>query len=157
MKYFGLLLFSVLLTAAWCTATENQATDEQMIRRTLLAFSDARNAFDAQAIADLFTLDGELTSPTGNTYKGRPAIQKFFATVFQSPEMKTSRSTRTVRRLRFLRPDVAVAEVIGELSTRVGTIRVLEVCLMAKQNKRWLIASIYHMHLVENRSTAGRS
>ena len=92
MKCLRLLLFGVLLASAWCSGAENQSSHEQTIRRTLLAFSDARNAFDAQAIANLFTLDGEFTSPNGKTYQGRAAIQKFFARVFQSAEMKTSRS-----------------------------------------------------------------
>ena len=131
---------------------ENRPADEQAIRRTLSAFSDARNAFDSQTIAHLFAPDGEFTTPIGTTYQGRPAIQKFFATLFQSPEMKTSRRTRTVRRLRFLGPDFTIAEVTTELSTGAGTIRILEVCIMTRLSDDWLITSIYHMHLIEDHS-----
>ena len=138
-------------------AFENRTTDEQAIRRSLLAFEAARNALDAKAVAGLFTPDGEFTMPIGTTYQGRPAIEKFFAALFQSPEMKTSRATRTVQRLRFLGPDVAIADVTGQQSTRVETIRVLEVSVMVRQSENWLIASVYHMHLVQGHSNVGQT
>ena len=129
--------------------------DEGAIRKTITAFNNARNAFDAKAIADLFDLDGTFTTPVGTSYLGRQAIQQFFASAFASPEMRSSPSTRAIQRIRFLRPDVALVDVREELGTASTAVRVLEITILIKRSGDWRIASIYHTHLIEPSGTQG--
>jgi len=127
--------------------------DERAIRQLILAFNNARHALDAQAIAGLFTRDGEFTTPLGTGYRGRRAIQQFFTTAFADPEMRSSGSTREVKRIRFVRSDVALVEVSEELNTVSGVIRVLEIIILTKADRAWLIASLYHTHLITSTSS----
>ena len=149
MKCFHLFLLMATSLWGWGADIKGRAADEEAIRQTLLAFDHARDALDAKRIADLFTPDGQFTTPIGTSYSGRAAIQGFFAKAFQSPEMKASRWTRTIRGIRFQGPDVAISDVVGELNTSGKFFRILQINLVTKRGKTWLISSMYHMHLIE--------
>jgi uncharacterized protein (TIGR02246 family) len=149
MKCFLLFLLTTFLVSGRAGEIKGRVADEQAIRQTLLTFNKARDALDARGIANLFTPDGQFTTPIGISYSGRAAIQSFFAEAFQSPEMKANRYTRTVRGIRFQGPDVAIADVVGELRASGRFLRILEINLMTRRGETWLISSMYHMHLIE--------
>lgn len=88
--------------------------DENSIREIIASSNDARNASDFQRFAALFTEDAELIDARGSARKGRANIQQRFES--NSELLKGSHATRTVVTVQFIRPDVAVATVKGEMT-----------------------------------------
>jgi len=72
--------------------------------------ASAWNAGDAQGFARSFQSTGTFTNVNGTTFKGRDAFEQRHREIFAGP-LKGSRTTMTIREMRFLRPDVAVANV----------------------------------------------
>lgn len=63
--------------------------DEAAIRTAIESYVKAFNAADAKALANHFTTDGELVTPTGNTMRGRSELESGFASYFkESPQAK---------------------------------------------------------------------
>ena len=59
------------------------AAAESEIRATAVAFVQAFNRGDAQAVAALWTADGSAADDSGTIYKGRPAIEAQYAELFK--------------------------------------------------------------------------
>ena len=117
------------------------AGDEKAIRQVVDAFANAYNAHDAKAIAALFIKDGTLIDDTNHVTKGRKAIEKVFADIFE--EYPKSRIENAIESIHF--EDAAKAIEKGkttithdkDVPVEKNRYRVVHV----KQNGKWLIAS----------------
>jgi uncharacterized protein (TIGR02246 family) len=93
--------------------------DEQTARRAIEGIAgklvDAWNRHDAQAFAATFAEDADFTNVFGMTAKGRKGVEDFHTPVFATM-FKDSRLTVTEMRIRFLRPDVAAADFVWQMS-----------------------------------------
>ncbi len=84
--------------------------DEQAIRNLVAAFVDGWNAGDGYACARPFAEDADFTAITGLRAKGRDVIARGHAEIL-STVYRGTRNSATVNDVRFLRQDVAVADV----------------------------------------------
>jgi uncharacterized protein (TIGR02246 family) len=87
-----------------------QPSDKIAIEGLVQSFIDGWNAADGAACARPFAADADFTAITGLKARGRDAIaighQEILSTLYRG-----SRNSAKVESIRFLRPDVAVADV----------------------------------------------
>ena len=127
------LVASVLVPAA---ARAQSPTDEAAVRSRLAAYAEARNRRDARAEALSYLPDGDFRSSLGPFVSGREAIERQLTV--NDPSYRFG---LTITRLRFLAPQVAIADAEvragagGREATLVGTY------VMMKQGSEWLIAA----------------
>lgn len=91
MRHLVLLLCfsSGFFTTAWAQE-QDQPSDEQQIRSAAKTYQTAFNSRDPETLAQAFTVDAEMSSPSG-PLKGRDAIRSRFEELFQSeavPELQ---------------------------------------------------------------------
>lgn len=88
--------------------------DEKAVRDVVARLVKAYNGGDAEAVASLFTADGELIDETGARVTGHQAIQQDFATIFEAhPKAKISVAIDSIR---FLGPTLAVEEGVSTVT-----------------------------------------
>jgi len=80
------------------------------IRRIADSLADAWNRHDAAAFAGNFAEDADFTNVFGMHARGRSAIEGFHRPVFETI-FKQSRLTIDETRARFIRPDIAAADL----------------------------------------------
>ncbi|HEX7616182.1 MAG TPA: SgcJ/EcaC family oxidoreductase [Thermoanaerobaculia bacterium] len=129
--------------------------EEASIRKVIDAEEDAWNRGDAKAFAARFQEEGSYTDVFGAVSHNRAELEKrqveFFTSLF-----KGSRLALKVRKVRFLRPDVAVVEIDTEVSgfrklppvVYVDAEKVLRTRLqqvMAKTGTDWMIAAFHNV------------
>ena len=132
---------------------EMPGVDEKEVQQFLGELTDAWNRGDASAFGAHYQADGTFTNVNGGFYVGRDEFNLRHEDVFRGVFKETTLSM-TVRKLRFLRPDVAVVDIdVGILGCRarppgvhVGPDGALRTCLLmvlTKDHGNWWIAA-YH-------------
>jgi uncharacterized protein (TIGR02246 family) len=112
------LLVTLNLIAASSLAraqAPNPNKDDEVIRAIVAATTEAFSKHDARAWVQYCTSDAELITVRGETMKGLAQIEKGLAAIFQTRGRNATLKTLDVR-VRFIRPDVALAHVRNELS-----------------------------------------
>lgn len=152
MKRFAAsLLFTLALSAAAHAQTVNSAKDasrdEAAIRAAVQSVEDGWNAHDGKAFAAPFAADADYVVVNGMYIKGREAIEQGHAQLF-STLYKDSRNAATVKGVRFIRPDVAVAHVEWNLEFKVGgetrKARAINTMVFTKEGGKWAIAAFHN-------------
>ena len=129
------------------------AAEEPLIRKAVDAEEDAWNRGDARAFAARFQEEGSLTDVLGAVSRGRAEIERRQSELI-STYFKGSRIALKVRKIRFLKPDVALAEIDTEVSgfhkpppaVYVDTEKVIRTRLlqvMVKSGTDWMVASFH--------------
>ena len=126
------------------------AAEEALIRKAVDTEEDAWNRADAKAFAARFQEEGSLTDVLGAVSRGRAEIERRQSELFTA-YFKGSLLALKVRKIRFLKPDVAIVEIDTEVSgfhkappavfvdaEKVIRTRLLQV--MVKTGSEWLIA-----------------
>jgi len=115
--------------------------DEQAVRDVVARLVKAYNGGDAEAIASLFTAEGEMIDDEGTRVQGRRAIEQDFAAIFQShPKAKIEVAIDTIR---FLGPTLAIEDGTSTVTyepggtSESGRYQVTYV----KQDGKWLTGS----------------
>jgi len=129
------------------------AAEEALIRKVVEAEEDAWNRADAKAFAARFQEEGSLTDVLGAVSRGRAEIERRQSELFTA-YFKGSLLALKVRKIRFLKPDVAIVEIDTEVSRfhkappavfvdaeKVIRTRLLQV--MVKSGSDWTIASFH--------------
>ncbi|HTU25438.1 MAG TPA: SgcJ/EcaC family oxidoreductase, partial [Pirellulales bacterium] len=118
--------------------TTKREDDEKAIRDVVARLVKAYNGGDADAIASLFTIDGEMIDDEGARVQGRQAIAQDFAAIFQEhPKAKIEIAIDTIR---FLGPTLAIEEGTStvtydpDAAAESGRYQVT----YAKQDGKWL-------------------
>jgi len=110
--------------------------DEESVRKMLAKFADARNALDAQGMADAYAEDAEFVSFNGPQIVGRPAIERDLI----GPVTKGGgRMERSLKGIRLMRPDLAVAEGDVHFRTPNSSRDFVEHYVLRKNAGRWQI------------------
>ena len=135
------------------------------MRKVVNGFAEAWNRHDTNARGALFTPDADFVNVTGTHWKGRESIQLNTAFLHGAipadsagvtlPKsaygiFKTSKWTIKQIDVRFLRKDVAVVHVHGELqgdARTKDTRRTLLVMILTKENGEWLVAVVQNTEI----------
>ena len=137
----GLLL--ALYSLAVSQTTANHAKDEAAIRAIIANLNDAWTKGDAKLWGEQFAEDADFTVWTGTYVKGREAITRGHEEIFKTI-YKGTKLGLTVRSIRFLRNDVAVAHAEGSVVKKEEefptTPQVVPVFILTKEKGRWQIA-----------------
>ena len=140
----SLALLAVLATAPAWPQGADRAADETAIRAVIQAFLDTRDKNDAAGLAALLTLDVDQRQTSGNMRSGRDAVVSGSLATQQSTG---GRRTISVDSLRFVGPDVAIADGRYDSVGRAdGTDqRMLTSMVLRREAGAWKIAAIRNM------------
>jgi uncharacterized protein (TIGR02246 family) len=121
-----------------------RAADEAAIRGVIQAFIDTREKNDAAGLAALLTADVDQRQTSGNMRSGRDAVVQGSLSTQQSTG---GTRTITVDSLRFVGPDVAIADGRYDSVGRAdGTDqRMLTSMVLRREGGAWKIAAIRNM------------
>ncbi|CAN5450199.1 SgcJ/EcaC family oxidoreductase [soil metagenome] len=118
--------------------------DEAAIRANVEQMETGWNAHDGKAFAAPFAEDADYVVVNGMHTKGKDAIEKGHTGIFTTI-YKDSRNAATIKSIRFLRKDIAVAHVEWSLEFRVGGEmkrgNAISTMIMIKDNGKWSIAA----------------
>ncbi|MDQ4120165.1 MAG: SgcJ/EcaC family oxidoreductase [Acidobacteriota bacterium] len=154
MKLTGKIFAATLIiicTSAFGFAQEKNAQsgnqDEAAIRQIVKSVEAGWNALDGKVFAAPFSSDADYVVVNGMHIKGRDAIEKGHTGIFTTV-YKESRNAATVKIIRFLRPDVAVAHVEWNLEYKAGgetkKARAMNTMIFTKDNGKWSIAAFHN-------------
>lgn len=131
------------------------ASDETTIRSIVQDEIAAWNEGDAIAYSRHFAKDGTFTNITGQFFKGYDAFLKQHEVIFEG-RFKRTRLQQDIVSLKFVRPDVAVVEVLtsvagvvsaqlaqGTSADAAGRLRTRLLQVVAKQGEEWKVVA-YH-------------
>src|SRR5580704_13657332 len=126
------LLTGFVLTVALAAGSAGQSpsADEESVRTLIKAFADARNAHDGQAVAALYSEEGEWISAAGYFVQGRPALVGLWNGV-------TGQVQRTIQSIDFAAPNIAVVRVGTQYAEPIGRHR--ETFILIKVRGSWSI------------------
>jgi uncharacterized protein (TIGR02246 family) len=127
--------------------------DETEIQQLLGELTDAWNRGDASAFGARYQADGTFTNVNGGFYVGRDEFDLRHDEVFRGVFKGTTLSM-TVRKLRLIRPDVALVDIdVGVFGCHAqppgihagsdGALRTCLLMVLTKDHRRWWIAA-YH-------------
>lgn len=140
---FAILLFAFLI-APWFSQPGPVGNDETAIRAVVAKYVDARERIDPKAVEPLFTEDADQLVSSGEWRKGRAAVVK--GTMASSANTGGKR-TITVESVRFVTPDVAIADGRYELTGLAGgaTRSMWTTIILKRSGKEWRITAIRNM------------
>jgi uncharacterized protein (TIGR02246 family) len=145
-RFFALISIVAVFAAPAAATAQNagRAADEAAIRAVIQAFLDTRDKNDAAGLAALLTADVDQRQTSGNMRSGRDAVVSGSLATQQSTG---GRRTITVDSLRFVGPDVAIADGrYDSLGRADGTDqRMLTSMVLRREGDAWKIAAIRNM------------
>ncbi len=129
------------------------STDEAAIQQLMSELTEAWNRGDADAFGARYRADGTFTNVNGTFHVWRNEFNRRHAEVFAGP-LKGTTLSLAPRLLRFVRPDVAIADVDAGLSgCRIkppsvqaepdGKLHTCLLMVLVKEEGSWWIAA-YH-------------
>ncbi len=129
------------------------SADDTEIQHLLGELTAAWNRGDANAFGARYQADGTFTNVNGGFYVGRDEFDLRHEEVFRGVFKGTTLSM-TIRKLRFLRPDVAIVDIDvgvfgcqarppGILAGPDGALRTCLLMVLVKDHGQWWIAA-YH-------------
>jgi uncharacterized protein (TIGR02246 family) len=133
----------VLLASAGLAAqTPAPATDEAAVRDVVRRYVNARELKDPAAIEALFTADADQHTTSGEWRRGRAQI---VPGTLESSKRNPGTRTITVQAVRFIAPDVAIADGPYEIAGAGGTRRMWATLVLKREAGAWRIAAIRNM------------
>ena len=135
-----ILVMLCLACIASTVAAQGGRADDAAIRAYVASYASAINKRDAAAVAALFATDGDIVALDEPPAAGREAVRKSTVTQLAS-WAATRRITLTVRSIRYLAADVAIAEVAAQFNE--GSVREDRgTNVLVKRNGVWLLAAL---------------
>lgn len=139
-----------MLALAWVVAVPalaqqtSRAADEAAVRAVIQAFLDTREANDAAALGALLTADVDQQQTSGNVRSGRDAV---VSGSLATQQATGGRRTISLESLRFIAPDVAIADGrYDSLGRADGTDQLmLTSMVLRREGGVWKIAAIRNM------------
>lgn len=138
-------VFCYFVSAGLCLA-QNSApgNNEAPIREIVSKYVEARERIDPKAVEALFTSDADQLVSSGEWRKGREAVVRG---AVASSRSAGGKRTITVEQVRFVTPDVAIADGRYELTGLSGgsTRSMWATLVVKKTDAGWRIAAIRNM------------
>jgi uncharacterized protein (TIGR02246 family) len=145
-KLCSCLLIASYLPAYLLLAQSPPAADADRtaIREIVKEYVDAREKQDPKAVEALFTSDADQLVSSGEWRKGRPAVVKG---TLNSSKQTGGKRTITVESIRFLTPDVALADGRYRLAQLAGNTQrdMWTTLLLTRSAGVWRISAIRNM------------
>lgn len=116
--------------------------DEAAVRDVVKRYVDARDARDAKAIEALFTADADQLVSSGVWRRGRAEVVKG---TLASSEAAGGKRTIAVQTVRFLSPDVALADGPYEIAGAAEARKMWTSITVVRKPEGWRIAAIRNM------------
>ncbi|MBX5463602.1 MAG: SgcJ/EcaC family oxidoreductase [Steroidobacteraceae bacterium] len=135
-----------------------RTADLRSIERLIASLQEAWAVGDADAFARRFTEDGTFTNVLGMFFQGRAAFRErhdaVFRTVFKGSTLKLR-----IAVLRFIRPDVVIADTDAELRNPAalpeglsaspdGTVYARLLMVLVKERDEWWISAYHNVPVV---------
>lgn len=124
-----------------------QVAASEAIDQLLREIAEAWDAGDARAYAARYCREGTFTNTNGTIDAGRDEVVRTAEEAFQGVLAGTKVSL-AVRKLRLIRPDVAVADLDTRVSGMqaggngpVGEVRISQMLVLVKEDDRWWITA----------------
>jgi uncharacterized protein (TIGR02246 family) len=144
---FGLLIcYAVTCHAQILIGRE----DEEAIKRVIAGSTEAFNKHDAKAFAAFYAPDAELVTVRGERMKGAAEIERGLATIFATRATAATLKTLDLS-IRLIKPDVALAHVINEMSGVVNgkgekqpPHRELSIRVLVKDEGNWRVTAFHN-------------
>jgi len=138
-----------LLLLALFTVVQTQPADETAVMEILKSRSRAWDKQDVDALIAPFVDDADYVSSSGKVVEGKKAIEQMYQNIFSMDEYKKSRSKQGIRKIQFVRPDVAIVDATWTLSgvtskegkslpEKSGT----SVIVLTKESGEWKIVAV---------------
>jgi uncharacterized protein (TIGR02246 family) len=150
-----LVLSLLVLSGRFSFCQSGSGSADAAIRDVVKKYEDARNATDATAVATLFTADSDQLVSSGEWRKGRDAVMRG---TMASSGATGGKRTLTVESIRYLTPDVAIADARYDLAGLAGgqERHMWSTFLLAHTPDGWRIAAIRNMLPAAPVPTTGR-
>jgi uncharacterized protein (TIGR02246 family) len=143
MAFPVLVVTGVLLASAGLAAqTPSASTDEPAVREVVRRYVNARELKDPAAIEALFTADADQHTTSGEWRRGRAQI---VPGTLESSKRNPGTRNITVQAIRFITPDVAIADGPYEITGTTGTRRMWATLVLKREAGGWRIAAIRNM------------
>lgn len=147
MQRLGLVfLASALVITASNSASAADARDEAAVRALGDSFAKAFVEKNAELRASLFAENGTFVTPVGDFLQGRVAMVKDFGPEAQQAVTATTQAAFSNYRIRFIKPDVAVADALltvrnvnGPDGTIIPVIPINFFFVAMRHGDQWLI------------------
>lgn len=156
MSLISLPILTTVLaeTSARQTISSSRSKDEAAIKAIIQQLQDGWNAGDGKAFAAPFAEDADYVIVNGMRIKGRDVIasghQNIFDTIY-----KNSHNSASIKSIRFLRQDIAIAHVEWNLkyseggSPREG--KAINSLVLTKESGQWSIAAFHNTPITARR------
>src|SRR5690606_14170340 len=139
-------------------AHEDRTADRRAIERLVDSLADAWGRGDAAAFASRFADDGSFANVVGMFFRGRDAFRDRHDAVFKTL-FRGSTLSLGIASLRFIRPDVAIADLDAALrgfealpaglnAMADGTVRTRLLMVLAKEQGEWWISAYHNVAVV---------
>ena len=142
------ILAFTLVTGLTGSASASQAQDEAAVRALGDNFAKTLVQKDAERRASLFAENGTCVTPVGDFLQGHVAMVKKFGQE-QQAVTATTQATFSNYRIRFIKPDLAVADgvltarnVNGPDGTIIPVIQINVFYVAARHGDKWLIEDV---------------
>ena len=147
MQVLGLtLLACTLVLGVAGSASASEAQDEAAVRALGDSFAKAFLQKNAELRASLFAENGTFVTPQGDFLQGRVAMVKDFGPEAQQAVNGTTQAAFSNYRVRFIKPDVAVADALltvrnvnGPDGTIIPVILINFFFVAVRHGDQWLI------------------
>jgi uncharacterized protein (TIGR02246 family) len=147
MQRLGLtLLACTLVIGATGSASAGEAQDEAAVRALGDNFAKTFLQKNAELRASLFAEDGTFVTPVGDFLQGHVAMAKDFGPEAQQAVNGTTQAAFSNYRIRFIKPDVAVADALltvrnvnGPDGTIIPVIPINFFFVAVRHGDKWLI------------------
>ena len=140
------LLACTLVVGLTGSAIAADARDEAAVRALGDGFANAFVQKNAERRASLFAENGTFVTPVGDFLQGRVAMVKDFGPEAQQAVTPTTQATLSNYRIRFINPDIAVADALLTVRNVTGPdgklIQVIPInffYVAARHGNHWLI------------------
>ncbi len=118
------------------------AADEAAIRTVVRQYVDARELRDPAAIETLFTTDADQHTTTGEWRRGRAQL---VSGALESSTRNPGTRRIEVASIRFIHPDVAIADGPYEIASGGEVRRMWTTIVLARETGGWRITAIRNM------------
>ena len=133
--YLCLTVTCTLSTSVILSQSVNRAEDKA-IRELVDHFYDGWNSHDVEKMVSVYADSIDHVNAFGEWHTGKQTMKEELTKFHAGPAAKNSKKTITIEKIRFIKPDVAVA-----LVRQVSTVGNIGTFVLSKVSGKWLVVN----------------